>query len=269
MGGKGRWQTWKELVRDACMNVEVEWRGGNCMQCSAAPHLPHVYWSLTSPSVSFRFRRVLPTHVFSSLSNLILSFFFPPAAAWALLFSSFFFFCFWLHEREIVTRTPLSSFFFSSAYFCGSACMFVFNDACECVSEIWNCAAFLFFFSFGSVCMCVLFFSSCAKLKCRDGGDKKATERRRDSLVFYSRFFFFLETKVWGMWRLAPSREKEGIWTAAEYYYYLLFFHFTLKSTACGPTRLYNLLSVRLCVDFTKANKETNRGQRKRKQKKR
>ena len=69
--------------------------------------------------------------------------------------------------------------------------MFVFNDACECVSEIWNCAAFLFFFSFGSVCMCVLFFSWCAKLKCRDGGDKKATERRRDSLVFYSRFFFF------------------------------------------------------------------------------
>lgn len=88
--------------------------------------------------------------------------------------------------------------------------MFVFNDACECVSEIWNCAAFLFFFSFGSVCMCVLFFSSCAKLKCRDGGDKKATERRRDSLVFYSRFFFFFGDEGMRHVKVGSVKRKGG-----------------------------------------------------------
>lgn len=111
---------------------------------------------------SFRFIPfpTCPTHpclFFPFESHLI--FFFSPRCGLGSSLLFFFFFCFLLHEREIVTRTPLSSFFFFQVR--------IFEAQHVCSYLTMPVSAFLkygtvllfFFFFLLEVCVCVCFSS--------------------------------------------------------------------------------------------------------------
>lgn len=175
------------------------------MQCSAAPHLPHVYLSLTSPSVSFRFRRVLPTHVFFSLSNLTLSIFLPRYG----LGSSLLFFFFFASDstKERSSHAPASFFFFQVLMF---AAQHVCSYLTMPVSAFLKYGTVLFFFfSFWKcVYVCVFLLFVCkTKVPRRRRQKSNRASPRFSRLLFL--FFFFGDEGMRHV-RVGSIKRKEG-----------------------------------------------------------